>query len=267
MHQPIEYNMAQAASAAELITAARQAVALTGAGISVPSGIPDFRSAGGLWSQFLPEEYATLEVFLRDPAKAWRLFRAMADMLAGKKPNAAHYALAALADYKCLTAIITQNIDGLHQAAGSKQVVEMHGGHQSLHCLRCGHEELLNALHLEASRVPTCPQCDFALKPKVVLFGEDVVELDTVQGLASGCDLLLVIGTSAQVFPAAALPGQVARRGGRIIEMNREPVLAAATGIKPDFFLGDDIVTSLPQLLREVEQKQAAIQSRRGRVQ
>lgn len=253
MHQPIEHATNGVANAAALLASAHQAVALTGAGISVPSGIPDFRSAGGLWSHFRPEEYASLEVFLQNPAKAWQLFRAMALMLQDKKPNPAHSALAKLEEMGRLTAIITQNIDGLHQAAGSSRVVEMHGGSQVLHCLRCGHEQDLDLDLLKTDGVPLCPECGFALKPKVVLFGEDVAELESVQGLASGCDVLLVIGTSAQVYPAAALPGMVARHGGGIIEMNREPSLARATGIQPGFFLGGDIVQSLPQLLKEVE--------------
>ncbi len=255
MHQPIENTKKKATNAAALLASARQAVALTGAGISVPSGIPDFRSAGGLWSHFRPDEYATLEVFLQNPVKAWQLFRAMAEMLADKKPNPAHYALAALEEHGRLTAIITQNIDGLHQAAGSKYVVEMHGGSNMLHCLRCGYEEALDTARLGENIVPACPECSFALKPKVVLFGENVAELESVHGLASGCDVLLVIGTSAQVYPAAALPGLVSRQGGSIIEMNREPSLAAATGIQPDFFLGGDIAESLPRLLKEMEQQ------------
>lgn len=254
MHQPIEHAKIGAASAATLLKSARQAVALTGAGISVPSGIPDFRSAGGLWSHFRPDEYATLEVFLQNPTKAWQLFRAMAKMLMDKKPNAAHDALATLEKMGRLTAIITQNIDGLHQAAGNERVVEMHGASSVLHCLRCGYEEVLDAAVLDAGDVPLCPECAFALKPKVVLFGEDVAELESVQALAAGCDVLLVIGTSAQVYPAAALPGLVARQGGSIIEMNREPSLAGATGIQPDFFLGGDLVRSLPRLLQELEQ-------------
>ncbi|NLZ17340.1 MAG: NAD-dependent protein deacylase [Desulfobulbaceae bacterium] len=255
MHQPIENPKKKAANAATLLATARQSVALTGAGISVPSGIPDFRSAGGLWSHFQPDEYATLDVFLQNPAKAWQLFRAMAEMLADKEPNPAHYALATLEGHGRLTAIITQNIDGLHQAAGSKYVVEMHGGSNILHCLRCGYEEALDTTRLRENTVPACPECGFSLKPKVVLFGENVAELESVHGLASGCDVLLVIGTSAQVYPAAALPGLVSRQGGSIIEMNREPSLAAATGIQPDFFLGGDIRESLPRLLKEVEQQ------------
>ena len=253
MHQPIEHNKSRPTSAATLLASARQAVALTGAGISVPSGIPDFRSAGGLWSHFRPEEYATLEVFLQNPAKSWQLFRAMARMLTDKKPNPAHYALAALEQKGYLTAVVTQNIDGLHQAAGSSRVVEMHGGSQVLHCLRCGHEQDLDAAQLEADGVPGCPECAFALKPKVVLFGEDGAERESVRRLAADCDVLLVIGTSAQVYPAATLPGLVARQGGSIIEMNREPSLARATGTQPDFFLGGDIVQSLPRLLQELE--------------
>ncbi len=250
MHQSLDHNSQQKAAARLL--SARQVVALSGAGISVPSGIPDFRSRGGLWSRFPPEEYATLDVFLQNPAKAWRFFRIMAAMLADKAPNPAHYALAELEARGRLAAIITQNIDGLHQAAGSRNVVEIHGVHHRLHCLRCPHEERFGPAHLDDEQVPTCPDCGFPLKPKVVLFGENVMALETVHGLAAGCDLLLVIGTSAQVYPAAALPSMVTRYGGIVIEMNREPSLATATGVRPDLFLGGNIADSLPALLKEV---------------
>lgn len=251
MHQ--SFDLVDQQEAVNCLRRARQAVALSGAGISVPSGIPDFRSRGGLWSRFRPEEYATLDVFLQNPAKAWRFFRVMAAMLADKMPNPAHHALARLEAQGWLAAVVTQNIDALHQAAGSRNVVEMHGVHNRLHCLRCPHEEPFGTTHMEGEQVPACPACGFSLKPKVVLFGEDVMELSRVHALAAHCDLLLVIGTSAQVYPAASLPGRVSRQGGRIIEMNREPSLAAATGIRPDCFLGGNVADSLPALLRELE--------------
>lgn len=251
MHQPADHIDQQ--EAVSLLLKARHALALSGAGISVPSGIPDFRSRGGLWSRFRPEEYATLDAFLQNPARVWRFFRVMAATLADKAPNPAHHALARLEAQGKLAAVITQNIDALHQAAGSRSVVEIHGVHNRLHCLRCPHEEPFGAVHMEGAGVPLCPDCGFPLKPRVVLFGEDVMELGRVHDLAAPCDLLLVIGTSAQVYPAAALPAMVAGRGGRIIEMNREPSLAAATGIRPYCFLGGNIAHSLPALLRELE--------------
>jgi len=209
--------------AVELYLRARHVAALTGAGISVESGIPDFRSPGGVWTIYDPQEYATLEVFLRDPAKAWMLYRELGKGLVGKKPNAAHIALARLEAAGLLEGVITQNVDGLHQAAGSRNVLEIHGDHHHLQCLQCGWLGPLEQGHLEGEDVPSCPRCGYPLKPNMVLFGEDVRHMGEIQELMARCDLLLVIGTSAQVYPAAGLPVQVARSGGLIFEMNLEP--------------------------------------------
>ncbi len=208
---------------ARWLAGARHAVALTGAGISVESGIPDFRSAGGLWSVFDPMVYATYSCFVRTPEKSWDLFRAIGKTLAGKKPNAAHVALARLEKAGDLAAVITQNIDGLHQGAGSSNVLEIHGSHDDLHCPRCGHVEPMIAQHLEPGPVPLCRSCDGPLKPTVVLFEEPVRSLGPIREILAGCDVLLVVGTSAEVTPASHFPVDVGLRGGRIIEMNIEP--------------------------------------------
>jgi NAD-dependent deacetylase len=203
---------------------ASKVAALTGAGISVESGIPDFRSPGGLWSVFEPEQYATLEVFLRDSSKAWRLYRALGRTLEGKKPNPAHQALAKLEDAGILDLVVTQNVDGLHQAAGSQNVIEMHGDHRSLQCIKCGWLGPVLPEHLQPeSSIPSCPECGFPLKPNVVLFGEDVREMDTASQAMVTCDVLLVIGTSARVYPAASLPAVVKANGGLIYEFNTQP--------------------------------------------
>jgi NAD-dependent protein deacetylases, SIR2 family len=235
------------ADAAVLLKTANKVMALTGAGISVGSGIPDFRSPGGLWTVFSPEEYATIEVFRRDPGKAWELFRALGKVLVGKQANDAHHALAGLEQQGLLHGVVTQNIDNLHQQAGSRMVFEIHGDHQHLHCLRCG--EIVPVLpdHFQATDVPHCAVCDFPLKPNVVLFGEPVRDLDAIHACIVDCDVLLVIGTSAQVYPAAALPALVRQRGGRIMEFNREPALCARAG-RDDFFFQGDVLRTLPPL-------------------
>ncbi|WP_310599919.1 NAD-dependent deacylase [Desulfobulbus sp.] len=233
--------------AAGLLKTARKAVALTGAGISVGSGIPDFRSPGGLWSVFSPEEYATIEVFRRHPAKAWELFRALGKVLVGKRANAAHQALAELERQGWLQAVVTQNIDNLHQQAGSSRVFEIHGDHQHLHCLQCGAIVPLLPGHLDATDIPCCAMCGFPLKPNVVLFGEAVRDLDAIHDCLADCDLLLVIGTSAQVYPAAALPALVRQHGGRIMEFNREPSLGTVVG-RGDFLFQGDVLRTLPAL-------------------
>jgi len=237
------------AEAASLLRAARKPAALTGAGISVGSGIPDFRSPGGLWTVFSPEEYATIEVFSRHPAKAWELFRAMGKVLTGKQPNAAHRALAELEQQGWLQGIVTQNIDNLHQQAGSRRVFEIHGDHQHLHCLHCGDLIPVAPSHYQTVEVPRCARCGFPLKPNVVLFGEAVRDLEAIHEFIADCDLLLVIGTSAQVYPAAALPSLVRHNGGRIFEFNREPALEGRTRPGDVFFPGD-VVHSLPALVK-----------------
>lgn len=245
--------------AAAWLHAAQNVAALTGAGISVGSGIPDFRSSGGLWTVFSPEEYATIEVFHRDPKKAWELYRVLGKTLTGKQPNAAHRALADLENLDLLHGIITQNIDNLHQQAGSRRVFEIHGDHQHLQCLQCGNLVPVTPEHYHTAEIPLCPLCTFPLKPNVVLFGEDVRELDAIHTFIAACDLLLVIGTSAQVYPAAALPSMVYQQGGRIIECNHERSLPAslytASSRRAALFLQGDVVRTLPQLAQTCRQQ------------
>jgi len=227
----------QIAAAATAFRQAGRAAALTGAGISVESGIPDFRSEGGLWTIFAPEEYATIDVFLSDPAKAWRLYRALGQTLLGKKPNPAHTALAQLESASRLETVVTQNVDGLHQAAGSRHVIEVHGDHQHLHCLGCGWREPATPEHVqEDADLPRCSRCKFVLKPNVVLFGEAVRNMDEAAEVMSHCDAVLVVGTSAQVYPAAGLPALVKQRGGLILEFNIDSTDRpgnAADGFRP----------------------------------
>jgi NAD-dependent deacetylase len=242
--------------AARHFTAAARPVALTGAGISVNSGIADFRSPGGLWSHFSPDEYATLEVFRRNPAKAWQLYRALGRELLGKKPNAAHHALADLESRGLLHGLVTQNVDNLHQLAGSRRVLEIHGDHQHLQCLRCGDLIPVEADHYHAEEVPHCRHCRSPYKPNVVLFGEAVRDLEQIEELIGGCDLLLVIGTSAQVYPAAGLPGLVKQRGGLVYEFNLEQALTASAygdghGLT-DYFFAGDLAATLPHFVRTV---------------
>jgi NAD-dependent deacetylase len=240
------------ARAVRTLKNARKAAALTGAGISVGSGIPDFRSPGGLWSVFSPEEYATLDVFYNNPSKAWELYRALGAVLNGKTANAAHEALADLEEQELLSGIITQNVDNLHQKAGSRTVFEIHGDHQHLQCLQCGRLEKAHQELYRSSEVPRCLQCNYPLKPNVVLFGEAVRDLDAIESFIADCDLLLVIGTSAQVFPAAGLPYTVKQKGGVIFEFNQEQALGSGSfsggGAITDFFFQGDIIRTLPKL-------------------
>lgn len=234
--------------------AAKKPVALTGAGISVGSGIADFRSPGGLWSVFAPDEFATLEVFIRAPEKAWELYRALGCELIGKTPNAAHRALAELELNGLLDGVVTQNVDNLHQQAGSRIVLEIHGDHQHLQCLQCGGLIPVTDEHYQGKTVPLCPSCKYPLKPNVVLFGEPIRSFVEIETHLADCDLLLVIGTSAQVYPAAGLPVMVKQNGGKIFEFNQEPALGFerldGTGGITDFFFCGDVVLTLPLLTR-----------------
>lgn len=213
-------------SAASIIAARRPMVALTGAGISVESGIPDFRSAGGLWERFDPAEYATIEAFRATPAKVWAMIHELGNVLERAAPNPAHLALAKLEQAGVLSAVITQNIDNLHQDAGSTQVVEFHGNGRWLVCpgcdLRLGQRD--ERLGPDAGGIPRCPGCGAILKPDVVLFGEAIPEtaLSRSYELACRCGVMLVAGTSATVMPAAAMPLVARRCGATLIEVNLE---------------------------------------------
>lgn len=212
--------------AAAWIVAHRPAAALTGAGVSVESGVPDFRSPGGIWERFDPEEYATAEALAFDPDRTWRFFVALFDLLEGIRPNPAHRALAELESLGVLGAVITQNIDGLHQAAGSRNVIEYHGGPR-LVCMGCGEPVTLGPADWEGARQGRAPRhrCGGIVRPDVVLFGEEIPAEAIVRSERAirEANSLLVIGTSAQVWPAAGLPELARRRGMPVIEINLEP--------------------------------------------
>jgi NAD-dependent deacetylase len=215
------------AELAERIRAARSVVALTGAGISVPSGIPDFRTPGtGLWAHVDPMEVAHISVWRRDPVRFWSFYGQRFATLEGTRPNPAHRALARLEADGRLDAVITQNIDGLHRAAGTRELVEVHGSIATASCLSCGvRVELAEArrrLDEDPEGVPRCG-CGAPLKPDVVLFGEylDEARLDRAGELAAGADLLLVVGSSLEVHPVAGLPAITLEAGGSLAIVTR----------------------------------------------
>ena len=214
---------------AAMIRDAHSVVALTGAGISVPSGIPDFRTPGtGLWAGVDPMEVAHIEVFRRDPESFWRFYGDRFQTLEHKQPNAAHHALARLEQAGLLDAVITQNIDRLHDKAGTRELIEVHGtiGHAS--CPRCGSRYALPDVRArqgrDAAGVPRC-DCGGPLKPDVVLFGEllPVEALARAERWAAGADLLLCIGSSLEVHPVAQLPAMTLAGGGSIAVMTLGP--------------------------------------------
>lgn len=214
---------------AGLMRAADSVVALTGAGISVPSGIPDFRTPGtGLWATVDPMEVAHIDVFRRDPERFWSFYGQRFASLEGTRPNRAHAALVELESRGAIDAVITQNIDCLHRAAGSRDVVEVHGSIATASCLRCGETvplaEVRSRLEAAPDGVPRCT-CGRALKPDVVLFGEMLDEgaMRRAAGLAARADVLLCVGSSLEVHPVAGLPEVTLRRGGAVALVTMGP--------------------------------------------
>lgn len=207
---------------AQAIRQSKRTVALTGAGISVESGIPDFRGAGGLWEKYDPREYATIEAFLSNPQKVWAMLLEVGSLLEKSRPNPAHFALAKLEELGYLKAIITQNIDNLHQAAGSKEVIEFHGNGQEFVCLSCG--KIYSRPEVKFDPLPPRCPCRGLIKPNIVFFGEPIPWGAHMKAReeASKCDLMLVIGTSAVVSPACDLPVIAKLAGATIVEINLE---------------------------------------------
>jgi NAD-dependent deacetylase len=202
-------------------------VVLTGAGISTESGIPDFRSATGIWAQYDPMEYATIRAFRRDPVKVWEFYALRFSVLTQAEPNAGHRVLAELESRGLVEAIVTQNIDGLHQRAGSRQVLEVHGSIRSASCLECGEQVSLEEVvaSLRDGAAPPCPRCGAILKPDVVMFGEllPVAALERAVELAREAGVLLAVGSSLEVYPVAGLPEETVAAGGALAIVNRGP--------------------------------------------
>jgi NAD-dependent deacetylase len=214
---------------ADLLRAAERAVVLTGAGVSVPSGIPDFRSPGsGLWENHDPMEVAHIDAWRRDPDRFWSFYSQRFATLTDKRPNDAHLALAELERRGLVRGVITQNIDRLHRKAGTERLIEVHGSIEWSVCLRCGERvsidrvvELLDS----ADGAPPCPTCGAPLKPDVVLFGELLPEraLTEAQDLAMAADLMLCVGSSLEVYPVAGLPAMTRGGGGRLALITQGP--------------------------------------------
>ncbi|HET9593502.1 MAG TPA: NAD-dependent deacylase [Solirubrobacterales bacterium] len=206
---------------AELLGRSRRAVALTGAGVSVPSGIPDFRTPEtGLWAKVDPMEVAHISVFERDPERFWSYYRPRFQALGDKEPNRAHEALAELERRGLIEGVITQNIDRLHRAAGSENVIEVHGSIETSSCLECGAVFGLDEVEdlFDGRGVAVCSACAGAVKPDVVLFGELLPEEAMAQAteLAEGADLMLCVGSSLAVHPVAGLPRLTLAGGGAL---------------------------------------------------
>jgi NAD-dependent protein deacetylase/lipoamidase len=210
---------------AELIRANQPCVALTGAGASTESGIPDFRSASGIWAKYDPMEVASIEGFRRDSARVWEFYSRRLDVLGDAQPNPAHDALAELEREGWIDALITQNVDRLHERAGSQDVIEVHGSLRTASCPECGTREPMEDVAARLP-VPRCLACDHAvLRPDVVMFGEllPAAAIDRSTELAEAAALLLVVGSSLEVWPVAGLPQTTLDHGGTLAILNRDP--------------------------------------------
>jgi NAD-dependent deacetylase len=223
-------SLNELAGLAELVQGASSVVALTGAGVSVPSGIPDFRTPrSGLWERVDPMEVAHIDAFRSDPVRFWGFYGERFATLGEKQPNGAHRALVALEERGLLDGVITQNIDMLHRKAGTRELIEVHGSIAVCACPRCGGqialEEVQARLDADADGVPRCESCDGALKPDVVLFGELLcaARLTRARELCEGAEVLLCIGSSLEVHPVATLPLLTRQAGGAVAILTQGP--------------------------------------------
>lgn len=241
--------------AAEIIRSSNYTVVLTGAGISTPSGIPDFRSpSSGLWERYDPFEVASLNAFRYHPEKFFNWMRPLARDIHAAKPNPAHIGLARLEQAGYIQTIITQNIDELHQRAGSSNVLEVHGSLRTLTCIGCFlkyESENFIQPYLEEGIIPHCPSCGNILKPNVILFGEQLPAQTWLQAQAccQVCELMIVAGSSLEVLPVAGLPMRALEKGAHLIIINQTQTYA---DVRADIVLAHDVALVIPLLVDEV---------------
>jgi NAD-dependent deacetylase len=245
----------QAARLAELLRESECTVALTGAGISVPSGIPDFRTPGeGIWEKVDPMEVAHIDAFRRDPARFWGFYRQRLKMLSDVEPNGAHEALAELERGGLLEAVITQNIDTLHAKGGSERVIEVHGSIRTSSCQACGEEFDTARIEelFDEDGAAVCSKCGGPVKPDVVLFGEllPAEAMAQAEALAERADLMLCIGSSLEVFPVAGLPSVTLRSGGGIAVITIGPTPFDANAVVR---MDGDVVADLEAVLAALD--------------
>jgi NAD-dependent deacetylase len=241
--------------AAELIRQSRYAVALTGAGFSTPSGIPDFRSEGsGLWTRYLPMEVASLTTFRVNPDLFFAWLRPLASHMLLAQPNPAHIALAHLEKAGHLKSVITQNIDGLHHRAGSTSVFEIHGTFSTMSCSGCFQQVPASPYiepYINLGKIPHCPQCNRVLKPDVILFEEQLPYKiwQKAEQAANHCDLMLVAGTSLEVLPSAKLPLLAVENGARLIIVNQSDTYI---DVRADLILRGNVAEIIPLVVNGV---------------
>ncbi|MHA1933182.1 MAG: SIR2 family NAD-dependent protein deacylase [Promethearchaeota archaeon] len=231
-------------------------VVLTGAGISTESGIPDFRGEDGIWDKYKPEIYGNIQSFLKDPSKFWKMAEDIAPTLFNAVPNPSHFALAELEKMKIIKAIITQNIDELHQKAGAVIVYEVHGNINRFSCLGCrasySKEQVLRKLKKEKNSGPKCDYCTAPLRPSVVLYGENLPNFEKYMSidLAKKSDVMLIAGSSLTVSPACDLPVYTLRGGGKLIIVNDQPTYLDD---KAEVVINNKTGTVLPLIVEEIK--------------
>ncbi|SPF38557.1 NAD-dependent protein deacylase 1 [Syntrophobacter sp. SbD1] len=237
-------------SFSKLLLERRHAIALTGAGISVESGIPDFRGCNGLWTRYDPFEYGHIDSFRANPSKVWKMLLEMDALLERVSPNEAHIALGELERLGIIKMVITQNVDSLHQRGGSFNVVEFHGNFRGMHCNSCEKRFAREDISLE--KLPPLCSCGGPIRPDVILFGEGIPPDAYSQAFeaAERCDLILVVGTSASVAPASQLPLIAKKNGARVLEIN--PVASELSGWVTDLHIMEPAAAALGNILRIV---------------
>lgn len=233
---------------ASLMFKEKEVVVLTGSGISAESGIPTFRSTGGLWTKYDPMIYAHIDTFRKDPSKYWEIRGEFIKNYDSYKPNKAHLALAELENLGIVKVVITQNIDGLHTKAGSKDVIEIHGSLREIYCLSCNKKYI--APNIPEGNPPYCEDCKGILKPNTVLFGESLPPsaINRAYKEAQFCKIMLVIGTSSTVYPAAYLPLIAKDNGAKIVEINIEPSFPQA-----NYVIKEKASIALEEILTEIK--------------
>ncbi len=244
--------MGDTKTVAAIIREKGNAVAFTGAGISVEAGIPAFRGGQGLWEKYDPMEYAEIDAFLRHPEKVWTMLREMGDLILRAEPSPAHLALGTLERSGFLKSVITQNVDGLHQMAGNTDVIEYHGNHRWLRCPTCSATEPFTRESMEILPYPTCGKCASPLKPDVVFFGEQIPLKAMLRANqeADSCRVMIIVGTSGVVYPAADIPFAAASKGAAIVEVNVSPT--PFTSSITNHFLEGSSSTILPAIIDEM---------------
>lgn len=235
--------------AAQQVAAAESVAALTGAGVSAESGIPTFRDCGGLWEDFRVQDVATPEAFQRNPRLVWKFYNARRTNLADVRPNPAHFALAEWATLVSDFHVITQNVDRLHHAAGSRHVIELHGDLWSVRCDRCC--EVFDRTRESLAEMPECDRCGRLVRPNVVWFGEELATdvWAAASAAARRCECMLVVGTSAVVHPAAGLASMARDAGADVVEINLEETPARSIA---NLSLYGPAGVLLPQLVARV---------------